>query len=166
MEKGATPGKSTCEDVAALLNVPLATTVKSLVLATDVKDEKGNVKELRCTYDVATLGGKPTSDGRKVKGIVHWVSATDCVEAEIRLYGRLFSVANPEDTPEGKDFKSNLNPDSLRIIKNAKLEKSLADANTSTRYQFERVGYFCADAKDSKPNALVFNQIVELSTGH
>ena len=131
-----------------------------------IKDDKGNVKELRCTYDIATLGGKPTSDGRKVKGIIHWVSATDCVDAEIRLYGRLFSVANPEDVPEGKDFKSNLNPDSLRIIKNAKLEKSLADANTTTRYQFERVGYFCADAKDSKPNALVFNQIVELSTGH
>jgi glutaminyl-tRNA synthetase len=131
-----------------------------------IKNDKGEVTELRCTYDVATLGGKPTSDGRKVKGIVHWVSAVDCIDAEIRLYGRLFSVADPENVPDGKDFKSNLNPDSLKTIRTAKLEKSLADATPSTRYQFERVGYFCVDAKDSKPNALVFNQIVELSTGH
>ncbi|MFZ3231689.1 MAG: glutamine--tRNA ligase/YqeY domain fusion protein [Pseudobdellovibrio sp.] len=131
-----------------------------------IKDENGKVIELRCDYDIATLGGKPTSDGRKVKGIVHWVSASDCVEAEVRLYGRLFSVANPEDTPEGTDFKSNLNPTSLKVIHKAKLEKGLAQATTALRYQFERVGYFCLDVKDSKPNALVFNQIVELATGH
>ncbi len=130
-----------------------------------VKDATGKVTELHCTYDVATLGGKPTVDGRKVKGIVHWVSAVDNVNVEVRLYGRLFTVADPENTPEGKDFKSNLNPDSLRIIKNAKVEKGILTATPELRYQFERVGYFCLD-KDSKPGALVFNQTVELSTGH
>ncbi|MBC7421217.1 MAG: glutamine--tRNA ligase/YqeY domain fusion protein [Bdellovibrio sp.] len=130
-----------------------------------VKDASGKVTELHCTYDVATLGGKPTVDGRKVKGIVHWVSAVDNVEVEVRLYGRLFTVADPENTPEGKDFKSNLNTDSLRVIKNAKVEKGIVTATPEIRYQFERVGYFCLD-KDSKPGALVFNQTVELSTGH
>ncbi|MBC7741582.1 MAG: glutamine--tRNA ligase, partial [Bdellovibrionaceae bacterium] len=131
-----------------------------------IKDEKGQVKELRCDYDVATLGGKPTSDGRKVKGIVHWVSASECINAEVRLYGRLFSVEDPNVVLEGKDFKSNLNPDSLQVIKNAKLEKGLADAKVEQRYQFERVGYFCLDSVDSKPGALVFNRTVELATGH
>ena len=131
-----------------------------------IKDSHGKITELRCDYDVATLGGKPTSDGRKIKGIVHWVSATECINAEVRIYGRLFSVADPEVAAEGKDFKSYLNPDSLKTITNAKLERSLADANLQTRYQFERVGYFCLDAKDSKPGALVFNLTVELATGH
>jgi glutaminyl-tRNA synthetase len=131
-----------------------------------IKDARGAIKELRCDYDVATLGGKPTSDGRKVKGVVHWVSASKCIEAEVRIYGRLFAVPNPEDVPEGKDWKSNLNPDSLKVIKNAKLEWSLQSARPELRYQFERVGYFCVDARDSKPGALVFNLTVDLPSGH
>lgn len=131
-----------------------------------IKDVQGKITEIRCEYDSVTLGGKPTRDGRKVKGIIHWVSANDCIEAEVRVYSRLFSVADPEDTPEGTDFKSHLNPSSLKIIQKAKLEKSLAAASADRRYQFERVGYFCIDIKDSKPNALVFNMTVDLATGH
>ncbi|MGE9746315.1 glutamine--tRNA ligase/YqeY domain fusion protein [Bdellovibrio bacteriovorus] len=131
-----------------------------------IKDASGKVTELRCEYDPVTLGGKPTADGRKVKGIVHWVSATDCVDAEVRVYGRLFKVADPENVPDGQDFKVNLNPDSLKVIKNAKLEKGLKDAKLENRYQFERVGYFCLDSKDSKPGALVFNRVVELPSSH
>jgi len=131
-----------------------------------IKDDKGNVTELRCDYDVATLGGKPTSDGRKVKGVIHWVSTTKCVEAEVRIYGRLFKVPDPENVPEGQDFKTNLNPDSLKVIPKAKLEWGMRDANLKNRYQFERVGYFCLDSKDSKPDSLVFNMTVELSSGH
>ncbi len=131
-----------------------------------VKDSHGVITEIHCDYDVATLGGKPTVDGRKIKGIVHWVSASECIEAEVRIYGRLFSVADPENVSEGKDFKSNLNPDSLKIIKSAKLEPSLQEATIENRYQFERVGYFCIDSKDSKPGHLVFNMTVELASGH
>ncbi len=130
------------------------------------KDSAGKITELRCDYDVATLGGKPTSDGRKIKGVIHWVSTTKCLEAEVRIYGRLFKVPNPEETTEGQDFKSNLNPDSLKIIKNAKLELSLENAKTDLRYQFERVGYFCLDSKDSKSNKPVFNMTVDLQSGH
>lgn len=129
-----------------------------------VKDAAGKITELRCEYDVATLGGKPTSDGRKVKGVIHWVSASKCIEAEVRIYGRLFSVAAPEDTPEGVDFKSNLNPDSLKVISKAKLEWSLGNASAEYRYQFERVGYFCVDSKDSRAGAPVFNMVVELAS--
>jgi glutaminyl-tRNA synthetase len=131
-----------------------------------IKDAQGNIKELRCDYDQATLGGKPTSDGRKVKGVIHWVSTNKCVDAEVRVYGRLFKVPDPENVPEGQDFKVNLNPNSLKVIKNAKLEMGMKDANHERRYQFERVGYFCLDSKDSKPGALVFNMTVELSSGH
>lgn len=131
-----------------------------------IKDASGKVTELRCEYDPVTLGGKPTADGRKVKGIVHWVSATDCVDAEVRVYERLFKVADPENVPDGQDFKVNLNPNSLKVIKNAKLEKGLQNAKLENRYQFERVGYFCLDSKDSKPGALVFNRVVELASSH
>lgn len=131
-----------------------------------IKDSTGKVTELRCTYLPETKGGKPTADGRKIKGIVHWVSATECVDAEVRIYGRLFSVSDPENTPDGKDFKSNLNPDSLKVVKTAKLEIGLKDASLEHRYQFERVGYFCLDSKDSKPGALVFNMTVNLASGH
>lgn len=130
-----------------------------------IKDSQGNITELRCDYLPETKAGKPTADGRKIKGIIHWVSATECISAEVRLYGRLFSVPDPENVPEGKDFKSNLNKDSLTVVKNAKLEKNLAEAKSDLRYQFERVGYFCLDL-DSKPNQLVFNQVVDLVTGH
>ena len=131
-----------------------------------IKDQTGAIKELRCDYDSATLGGKPTSDGRKIKGIVHWVSASRCLSAEVRIYGRLFSVADPENIAEGKDFKSNLNPNSFNVIKNAKIETSLKTATLNERYQFERVGYFCLDSKDSRPDSLVFNMTVDLPTGH
>jgi glutaminyl-tRNA synthetase len=131
-----------------------------------IKNSDGSVRELHCTYDVVTLGGKPTADGRKIKGIVHWVSATDCIDAEIRLYGRLFGVAHPEEVPEGQDFKQNLNPNSLKVISNAKLEISLKSATLTERYQFERVGYFALDSKDSTAGRLVFNQVVELASGH
>lgn len=129
-----------------------------------IKDGSGKVVELRCDYDPVTLGGKPTADGRKVKGIVHWVSASDCIDAEVRLYERLFSVPDPEDVPEGQDFKVHLNPKSLTVIKNAKLEAGLANASLEHRYQFERVGYFCLDIKDSRPGQLVFNRTVELAS--
>ncbi len=131
-----------------------------------IKNEMGKITELRCEYDKATLGGKPTSDGRKVKGIVHWVSATHCIDAEVRIYGRLFTQADPENVSEGKDFKTTLNQNSLKTIQHAKLESGMKDALTERRYQFERVGYFCLDSKDSKPQQLVFNQTVELSSGH
>ncbi len=128
------------------------------------KDSSGKVIELICTYDPITLGGKPPADGRKVKGIIHWVSARHCISADVNLYGRLFNVANPDTAPEGLDFKSNLNPNSLTVLKNVKLEPSLQEATLANRYQFERVGYFCLDSKDSKPEALVFNMIVDLTT--
>ncbi len=131
-----------------------------------IKDSTGQIIELRCEYDHVTLGGKPTADGRKIKGVIHWVSATKCVEAEIRLYGRLFKVAEPEKVEEGQDFKSNLNPSSLRVVKKAKLEISLKSAQLDLRYQFERVGYFCLDSKDSKSEALVFNMTVDLQSGY
>lgn len=127
-----------------------------------LKNPKGEVTELRCEYDPVTLGGKPTAQGVKVKGIVHWVSAKDSFEAEVRILGRLFSVPDPDNAPEGKDFKSNINPDSLKIIKNARLEPSLKNARLDTRYQFERTGYFCLDSRDSKPDQLIFNMIVDL----
>ncbi len=129
-----------------------------------IKDSQGKVTELRCDYDVATLGGKPTSDGRKVKGVIHWVSVAKSIPAEVRIYGRLFSVADPENVPEGKDFKDNLNPESLKIIKTARLEWSLKEMKSELPYQFERVGYFFLD-KESQPSALVLNRIVELATG-
>ncbi len=131
-----------------------------------IKDSDGKITELRCDYDPATLGGKPTTDGRKVKGVIHWVSATKCLEAEVRIYGRLFGVPHPEDVEEGKDFKANLNPNSLKILPKAKLEWSLRTAKPELRYQFERVGYFCLDSKDSQPEAPVFNLTVDLHSGY
>lgn len=127
-----------------------------------VKDDSGKITTLHCDYDEVSFGGKPPADGQKVKGIIHWVSARDYTSAEVRLYGRLFNVEDPENAPEGKDFKANLNPHSLTIIKDAKLEVSLKSAEQDLRYQFERVGYFCLDSKDSKPDHLVFNRVVEI----
>lgn len=128
------------------------------------KDNQGKVTELICDYDVASKGGKPTLDGRKVKGVIHWVSASRNIEAEVRIYGRLFSVADPENVPEGGDFKSNLNLNSLKVIPKAFLEFGLANANAEIRYQFERLGYFCMDIKDSTENKKVFNRIVDLAS--
>ncbi|HMC64644.1 MAG TPA: glutamine--tRNA ligase/YqeY domain fusion protein [Gemmataceae bacterium] len=127
-----------------------------------VKDPKsGAVIELHCTYDPATRGGN-APDGRKVKGTIHWVSAGHAVSAEVRLYDHLFSKTDPDDVPEGRDYKANLNPKSLEVLKDAKLEPSLANAAAGDRYQFERLGYFCVDSKDSAPGKLVFNRAVTL----
>lgn len=127
-----------------------------------LKDEQGRITELRCEYDPVTLGGKPPADGQKVKGIIHWVSVANSVEAEVRVYGRLFKVPDPENAPEGKDFKFNLNENSLTVVPKARLEPSLRDATPDLRYQFERVGYFCLDPKESRPEKLIFNMIVDL----
>ncbi len=131
-----------------------------------IKDSNGQVTELKCEFEQNTFGGKPTADGKKVKGIIHWVSGRKNTSAEIRIYDRLFNVADPEDVPEGQDFKKHLNLNSLKTILNAKLEVSLGDADHQTRYQFERVGYFCLDSKDSKTNNLVFNRVVALMSGN
>jgi glutaminyl-tRNA synthetase len=125
-----------------------------------VKDEKGEVVEVHCTYDPATRGGN-APDGRKVKSTIHWVSAAHAVDAEVRLYENLFSTPNPNDEPEGKDFTANLNPNSLDVLTAAKLEPCLANPDPLSRYQFERLGYFCADP-DSKPGKPVFNRTVAL----
>jgi len=124
-------------------------------------DENGKVTLIRATYDPETRGGE-APDGRKVKGTIHWVSARHAVDAEVRLYDMLFNVENPEDVPEGGDFKDNLNPDSLIVLKNCKLEPSLKDARPEERFQFLRLGYFCVDNVDSKPGSLVFNRTVGL----
>ena len=116
--------------------------------------------EVHCTYDPATRGGN-APDGRKVKSTIHWVSAAHAVDAEVRIYENLFTKENPGEIEEGKEFTANLNPNSLEIIPHAKLEPSLANAAAGSRYQFERLGYFCADP-DSKSGAPVFNRTVAL----
>jgi glutaminyl-tRNA synthetase len=125
-----------------------------------VKDASGNVVELRCTYDPATKGGN-APDGRKVKGTIHWVSASHAVAAEVRLYDHLCKVPFPEDVPEGQDVLVNLNPHSLEVG-TAMLEPNLANAAVGTKVQFERLGYFSVD-KDSMPGKLVFNRAVTLA---
>jgi glutaminyl-tRNA synthetase len=131
------------------------------VKCTDVvKDASGAVVELRCTYDPATRGGN-APDGRKVKSTIHWVSAKHAVDAEVRLYDMLFTRENPNETPEGQDFTANLNPQSLETLTGCKLEPGLAAAEPGSRYQFERLGYFCADP-DSRPARPVFNRTVAL----
>jgi len=125
-----------------------------------IKDGRGNVVELHCTYDPATRGGS-APDGRKGKGTIHWVSARHAVPAEVRLYDRLFTVEHP-DMDKERDFKEFLNPGSLEVLPNSQLEPSLADAKPEDRYQFERQGYFCLDAVDSTPSRQVFNRIVTL----
>jgi glutaminyl-tRNA synthetase len=125
-----------------------------------VKNEKGEAVEVHCTYDPATRGGN-APDGRKVKSTIHWVSAANAIDAEVRIYENLFTKENPSEVEEGQDFTANLNPNSLEIIKQAKLEPSLADAAARSRYQFERLGYFCVDP-DSRPGKPVFNRTVAL----
>jgi glutaminyl-tRNA synthetase len=125
-----------------------------------VKDSNGAIVELRCTYDPATRGGSPP-DGRRVKATLHWVSAAHALDAEVRVYDRLFVKEDPDDVEEGKDFLSSLNPDSLKVVRRAKVEPSLKDAGAGSRYQFERQGYFTVDP-DSRPGALVFNRTVSL----
>lgn len=126
-----------------------------------VKDEKtGEVIEVHCTYDPATRGGN-APDGRKVKATIHWVSAAHAIDAEVRIYENLFLKENPDEVAEGQDFTANLNPNSLEVVNNAKLEPSLAGAAPGERFQFERLGYFCVD-KDSSSGKPVFNRTVAL----
>ena len=124
-----------------------------------VKDAEGNITELRCTYDPESGNGS-SSDGRRVKGVIHWVSAADAIEAEIRLFNPLFKTEDPDDVAEGGSWEDNLNPDSM-IVTRGYLEPSLKEAPIGQPFQFERVGYFCADT-DSKPGHPVFNRTVTL----
>ena len=126
-----------------------------------VKNDKSEVIEVHCTYDPATRGGNYPPDGRKVKSTIHWVSAAHAVNAEVRIYENLFSKEDPNQTEPGQDFTANLNPNSLEVLTNCKLEPSLANATAGSRYQFERLGYFCVDP-DSTPGKPVFNRAVAL----
>jgi glutaminyl-tRNA synthetase len=126
-----------------------------------VKNDKGEVVEVHCTYDPATRGGNNPPDGRKVKSTIHWVSAAHAVDAEVRVYENLFSKEDPNQTEEGQDFTANLNPNSLEALMECKLEPSLANAAVGNRFQFERLGYFCVDP-ESTPGKLVFNRTVAL----
>lgn len=125
-----------------------------------IKDADGNIVELRCSYDPDTLGKNP--EGRKVKGVIHWVPAAESVECEVRLYDRLFRSANPEKAEDGASFLDNINPDSLQVLTGCRAEPSLGDAQPEDRFQFEREGYFVADIKDSRPGHPVFNRTVTL----
>ena len=125
-----------------------------------VKNEKGEVIEVHCTYDPASRGGN-SPDGRKVKSTIHWVSAEHAIDTEVRIYDNLFVKENPAEVEEGKDVLSNLNPRSLEVIPNAKLEPSMANVAAGGQYQFERLGYFCVDP-DSKPGKPVFNRTAAL----
>ncbi len=126
-----------------------------------VKDAAGNVTEIRCTYDPETKSGGPNAN-KKVKGTIHWVSAPHAVDAEVRLYDRLFMKEDPSDVPEGGSFLDLINPESLKVLKGCKLEPMLGHAEPGSRFQFERMGYFCVDLKDAKPGAPVFNRTVTL----
>jgi len=126
-----------------------------------VKDEAGNVVEIRATVDQDSKSGGATA-GRKVKGTIHWVSAQHAVNAEVRLYERLFTVEEPDADKDKKDYKEFLNPESLSVLKDCKLEPSLKNASKDERYQFERVGYFCLDSKDSTPDQIIFNRTISL----
>jgi len=131
------------------------------ITCTDVvKDANGQIIELHCTYDPATRGGD-APDGRRVKSTLHWVSAPHSLPAHVRLYDHLFTKENPDDVPEGRDFKSNLNPNSLEVLTACRVEPSLKDALPLSRYQFERLGYFCLDP-DSSSGKLIFNRTVSL----
>jgi glutaminyl-tRNA synthetase len=125
-----------------------------------VKDASGNIAEVQCTYDPATRGGETPPDGRKVKGTIHWVDASSSIDAEVRLYDHLFSKPDPEDVPEGQDWKANLNSKSLEVVQ-AKVEPSMAGAEVGTKVQFERLGYFSVDP-DSATGKLVLNRAVSL----
>jgi glutaminyl-tRNA synthetase len=133
-----------------------------LVTCKDVMTDEytGEVRTIWCTYDPETRGGN-APDGRKVKGTIHWVSARHAVPAEVRLYDHLCKVPDPEDVPEGGDWKDNLNPKSLEVLTDCQVEPSLASAAVGERFQFERQGYCCVD-KDSTPGKLVFNRAVAL----
>jgi glutaminyl-tRNA synthetase len=124
-----------------------------------IKDSSGRIVELRCTYDPATRGGN-TPDGRKVKSTIHWVSADHALPAEVRLYDNLFLKEDPNEVEEGYDFTENLNPDSLQVLHDCKIEPSVRDAKPGTKYQFERLGYYCVDRESG--HKLVFNRTIGL----
>ena len=126
-----------------------------------MKDAGGAIVEIHCTYDPDTKSGLAGAN-RKVKATIHWVSAAHAVNATVRLYDRLFLKEDPDDVEEGKDFLSNLNPDSLQELTRCKVEQMLEDIAPGARCQFERLGYFCADIKESQPGTPVFNRIVTL----
>ena len=126
-----------------------------------IRDADGNIAELRCSYDPQTRGGS-SPDGRKVRATLHWVSAAHALDAELRLYDHMFTRWNPDEDADGADWLSFLNPESLVIIDDAKLEPSLKGAVPGSRYQFERQGYFCVDTEDSTPDRLVFNRTATL----
>jgi glutaminyl-tRNA synthetase len=126
-----------------------------------VKDDSGEIVEIHCTYDPETRGGH-APDGRKVRGTIHWVSAPHALDAEVRLYDHLFTKPNPEDVEEGEDFRANLNPASLEVLTGCKLEPSLTSAPVGQPVQFERLGYFCVDSRDSSDTRMVFNRTVTL----
>ncbi|MBI3543948.1 MAG: glutamine--tRNA ligase, partial [Deltaproteobacteria bacterium] len=128
-----------------------------------VKDASGKITEVHCSYDPATRGGN-APDGRKVKGTIHWVSEKHAVKAEVRLYDRLFAVPTPGKTEKGDEIDplQQLNPTSLETLTDALVEPALANAAPEARYQFERLGYFCADRRDTKPGKPVFNRTVTL----
>ncbi len=127
-----------------------------------IKDpQTGEVTELRCTYDPATQGGA-APQGRKVRGAIHWVSAQHALPVEVRLYDRLFLKPNPDDVEEGKTFKDNLNPNSMEVVTEARIEPSVGDDPPGSRYQFERLGYFVSDIVESSPGKLVYNRIITL----
>ena len=121
----------------------------------------GEVTELRCSYDPETSGGH-APDGRKVKGTIHWVSASESVQADVRLYEHLFSCEDPNAIQEGDDWRNHLNPNSVQVLEDCRVEACLASASPDERYQFERKGYFCLDRQDSTPEKLVFNRTVTL----
>lgn len=125
-----------------------------------ITDADGNIVELLCSYDPDTLGKNP--EGRKVKGVIHWVPAAASVECEVRLYDRLFKTPNPDKGEEGAGFLDNINPESLVVLKGCRAEPSLASAGADERFQFEREGYFCLDSKDATAEHLVFNRTVTL----
>ena len=125
------------------------------------KNADGEITAVHCTYDPATKGGN-APDGRKVKGTIHWVSAKHAFRTEVRLYDRLFTIDNVGDIPDGEDYRAYLNPDSLKVVRNAMMEPSLANAEKGARFQFERIGYFCVDSKDAFEGKAVFNRTVQL----
>jgi glutaminyl-tRNA synthetase len=133
--------------------------IKCVNVVTD--ETTGEIIEVHCTYDPKTRGGW-SEDGRKVKGTLHWVSAAHAVKAQVRLYDRLFSVENPGNIKEAEEYKAALNPDSMTILDDCMLEPSLSGSSPGDRYQFERLGYFCVDSKESSPGQPVFNRIVTL----
>ncbi|HZK26825.1 MAG TPA: glutamine--tRNA ligase/YqeY domain fusion protein [Thermoclostridium sp.] len=126
-----------------------------------VKDDDGNIIEIHCTYDPKSRGGS-SPDGRKVRGTIQWVSARHAKDAEVRLYDHLFTKEDPDDVSEGGDYMENVNPDSLIVLKNCKLEPSLKDAKPGEAFQFIRTGYFCVDSKEYEKGNLVFNRTVSL----